>query len=424
MALHPAEAFRRAGWISDNPNVQTKYLQALYTESQKLRSCNGKVGLLSSVQAFKDFIENNPVILEDFNKMFEEATSDEPPRDYQELILMLNLIFREAPRFGSFGPPVYMLMAKTMNTKSGFSVYSKEEMNFQFKKMFETWTLFLTSRDSRSVITTSEGGWLCSAAQMAMMREYDGATFEEVFICDPEDSYYGFTSYEDFFTRRFRNPQKHRPTGPPGDLRAISAPCESTVYAYQTNVGEADELYIKDEAYSLIQLLDADPYTNKFIGGSVLQGFLNTTGYHRWHSPVNGWIRKIVDVPGTYFLQAENTLNSRIPPPESDDPPPYLRSLRYFAHTAARQLIFIEADNPKLGLVCFIAIGMTEISTCQASVYEGQHIVRGDELGTFHFGGSSFALVFKAGANIRMEEEYTVLGAVLRINKCIATIDL
>lgn len=41
---------------------------------------------------------------------------------------------------------------------------------------------------------------------------------------------------------------------------------------------------------------------------------------------------------------------------------------------AARGLIFIEADNPDIGLMCVIPIGMVEVSTIDITVKEGQHV--------------------------------------------------
>lgn len=66
----------------------------------------------------------------------------------------------------------------------------------------------------------------------------------------------------------------------------------------------------------------------------------------------------------------------------------------YIAEVATRGLIFIKADNPDIGLMCFMAIGMAEVSTCDIRVFEGQRIRKGDEIGMFHFGGSTHCLFF------------------------------
>ena len=63
-----------------------------------------------------------------------------------------------------------------------------------------------------------------------------------------------------------------------------------------------------------------------------------------------------------------------------------------------RALIFIEAEDAAIGLLCFVAVGMVEVSSCVVSVKEGQHVKKGDELGFFQFGGSTHCLVFRPGA--------------------------
>ncbi|KAF9521870.1 Phophatidylserine decarboxylase-domain-containing protein [Crepidotus variabilis] len=60
-----------------------------------------------------------------------------------------------------------------------------------------------------------------------------------------------------------------------------------------------------------------------------------------------------------------------------------------------RMRIFIESDNPDIGLMCFIAVGMIEVSSCDITVQEGHRVKRGDQLGTFHYGGSTHCLVFR-----------------------------
>ncbi|EEB91418.1 hypothetical protein MPER_10222, partial [Moniliophthora perniciosa FA553] len=398
----PVEAFRRAGWLPVSQQAYNDYLRKLEKEvagpAKKMpgpgmpySSGDGAPDLIEPIKEFKDFIETNAVVYTDVVRMFDKIT--EFPSTYQEMLLVFNKIFREAPNFGSLGPPMYMIMCRVMNTEGGFSAFTKQIFNDYMKKMLQTWELYLLSKDSTDVLNSDDGGWFSKQAIGAMLQGYPGRTFEEVFICDPNAPAWGYTSYEDFFNRRFRTPKTDRPTGDLKDLTIVSAACESTLYAIQKDVKETDELFIKDEAYSLVHLLANDESVDSFVGGTVIQSFLNTTGYHRWHAPVNGVIKKIVDVPGTYFAQAPYTIGLPIPDDDSDLPP-YLKSLTFFANTAARQLIFIQADNASIGLMCFIAIGMTEISTCQATVFEGQHVNRGEELGMFHFGGSSSALVF------------------------------
>ncbi len=70
------------------------------------------------------------------------------------------------------------------------------------------------------------------------------------------------------------------------------------------------------------------------------------------------------------------------------------------AHVAARAVIVIEAEDPVIGLMAFVAVGMSEVSSCLIGpkVTPGYHVGKGEELGYFQYGGSTHCLVFRPGA--------------------------
>lgn len=43
---------------------------------------------------------------------------------------------------------------------------------------------------------------------------------------------------------------------------------------------------------------------------------------------------------------------------------------------------------------------MVEVSTCDITVKKGDHVRKGDELGMFHFGGSTHCLLFRKGVKV------------------------
>jgi len=43
---------------------------------------------------------------------------------------------------------------------------------------------------------------------------------------------------------------------------------------------------------------------------------------------------------------------------------------------------------------------MSEVSACEITVYQGQHVRKGDQLGMFHFGGSTHCLMFRPGVRL------------------------
>jgi phosphatidylserine decarboxylase len=66
--------------------------------------------------------------------------------------------------------------------------------------------------------------------------------------------------------------------------------------------------------------------------------------------------------------------------------------------TSVRQIYVIRADNPLIGRLAVIEIGMAEVSGIVNNVVEGQRIEKGELLGMFRFGGSSHAYIFDKNA--------------------------
>jgi len=134
-------------------------------------------------------------------------------------------------------------------------------------------------------------------------------------------------------------------------------------------------------------MLDNDPLAHQFSGGTIYQAFLSTTDYHRWHSPVTGTVIKAHVVPGTYYA---------LSPALRHDNAILTATQAYLSAVATRALVFIESDNPDIGLMCFIAVGMIEVSSCEITVKQGERVKRGEQLGMFHYGGSTHCLFFAA----------------------------
>ena len=118
---------------------------------------------------------------------------------------------------------------------------------------------------------------------------------------------------------------------------------------------------------------------------------MSATNYHRWHSPVAGTIVRAFVVEGTYYSEADSEGANAVEP---------MNSQSYLAHVAARAVIIIEAEDPVIGLMAFVAVGMSEVSSCLIGpkVTPGYHIGKGQELGYFQYGGSTHCLIFRPGA--------------------------
>lgn len=303
-------------------------------------------------------------------------------RDVPELLLLINEVLTMAPEFGDQNVtlPLGAILDWTMGTSAGFAVYRDPRINEVIRKILTVWSQFLDSAASLYVLNDSPTGWTSPAAQQAVgIGQYQH---------DPNEQHWGFTSWNDFFTRHFKDGQ--RPVHSPDDDDVIVAACESTPYAIATDVQLQDSFWIKSQPYSLRDMLAGDPACGLFVGGTVYQAFLSATNYHRWHSPVAGTIVRAFVQPGTYYSEADSEGADAVDPIDSQG---------YLAHVATRAIFLIEADNPTIGLVGFIAVGMSEVSSCLIGpdMTPGHHIAKGEELGYFQFGGSTHCLIFRPG---------------------------
>jgi phosphatidylserine decarboxylase len=299
------------------------------------------------------------------------------------LLHLINEVLTIAPEFGDQAVtlPLGAILDWTMGTAAGFAAYRDPKVNAALKKILCAWCEFLNSTESRYVLNDSPTGWRSAAAQQAIgIDQYEH---------DPEDEYWGFTSWNDFFTRRFK--PGARPVASPDDDKVIVSACESTPYGISTDVQRRDRFWIKSQPYSLQDMLAGDESVDQFVGGTVYQAFLSATDYHRWHSPVAGTIVRAFVQEGTYYSEADSEGADAVEPTNSQS---------YLAHVAARAIIIIRADDPVIGVMAFVPVGMSDVSSCviNPDIAPGHRVAKGDELGYFQFGGSTHCLVFRPGA--------------------------
>jgi phosphatidylserine decarboxylase len=291
-----------------------------------------------------------------------------------------------------------------MGTPSGFAVFLDPTVNAVFKKILDQWGQYLQSPLSTSHLQNdADYSWMSSKALSELAKTANAPyqtslEFKDLFICDPSKPCHGFKSWDDFFIRHFK--EDVRPVVEPTNNDLLANPCESQPYQVARDVKIRDHFWLKSQPYSITDMLDHDPRAKEFEGGTIYQAFLSALSYHRWHTPCSGTIKDIHHVPGTYYSEP---LFAGTGDPDNKgkiDAEGEETGQGYISATAARAIIYIEADNPKLGLLVFIAIGMSEVSSNDVTVQKGQHVKKGAELGMFHFGGSSFTLLFRKGVNV------------------------
>jgi len=390
-----------AGWLPHADVMNKWYQHQVENLPQYNRPWN------DVINEFKKLIENNPAIYMGFEMMFEETKEKEDPTggkqvtNYIDMLKLFNEFLYQAPDYatekdwgGLIAFPFNVVINWPMATSAGVALFTSHKVNAMLKKMFDVWAVFLTGKRSLYVLNT-ETGWLSKdALDTLKVPAYNNPKkhidFVDAFMCSPSEKHFGFKSWDDFFVRDFRKGIRPVEGSDPPNNNIIVSACESDVLRIFNNVKDMDRFWLKGQPYSLHHMLAGDPdYGKSFDGGIVYQAFLSARSYHRWHSPVKGTIEKIVFVPGTYYAAS---------PSIHFDPAATNFSQPYITQLATRVLIFIKAENQKIGLMCFIAVGMSEVSTCQVTIQDYDHVEKGEELGMFHFGGSTHCLIFTKDA--------------------------
>ena len=440
-----AHTLRNGHWLPQDHQVTQTWLDQLIKTVDSLPPRQ----LKPELQQFQGLIQKDVSLRILVSLMFNEVPKRPPynndpdmepqVRDYKHMIQLVDHVVDSAPKWSSIandtkliGCPIAAILEWPINTSSGNAFFLRKDVNEQFAKVLGRWAKFMNSADSVSVLTDAPDGWLSKEAVSAMIVQGNNGvsdyTFEQLYICDPAAPQYGFTSWDNFFTREFR--QGVRPLTAEGLSHLLAKPannmsssigwlprtlsqnaaliynaCESCPVFLRrgADVRESAPFWLKGQPYSLGDMLNHDGLTTRFVGGTVYQAYLSALSYHRWHSPVSGTVVKAFRIAGSYF--SANYFQGFANAPNPPDPSAPGNSQAYTASVAARAIIFIKADDARIGLMGFVAVGMAEVSSNEITVREGQRVGAGEQLGMFHFGGSTYCLLFRKGVDVEFALE-------------------
>ncbi len=375
---------RLGGWLPRNEAALAAFRTKL---ADHVKTHRKDVTWFPVIQDLAKLIDDDPVLRMGLTQAIDQAIADERDLGYstiEELMNHINHVMTYAPPFGTtglVGCPLNALLDWPMCMPAGFALFRSSALNAQLKRVLNFWCDFLSGPDSRTYLNdTSPDGWFCPEA-------LDRIPMSE-FIHDPDEPFWGFTSWNDFFTREFK--PGARPVSFPDDDKVIINACEATPHNVQKNVKLQDSFWVKSPPYSLLDIFTPSrrQFAESYVGGSIYQAFLSAYNYHRWHAPVRGTILDAYVVDGTYYADS---------PSEGRDSAGPDKSQSYITAVATRAVIIIQCDDLALGNVACVFVGMAEISSCVIEKMPGQHVEKGDELGYFQFGGSTHCLIFQPG---------------------------
>jgi phosphatidylserine decarboxylase len=214
----------------------------------------------------------------------------------------------------------------------------------------------------------------------------------------------GYKSFNQFFTRTFKDIDQSRPISEPDNDSILTSSADSEINFIQTELTLSTDIPVKTTKINVLDLLNQSPYASNFEGGTAVSCVLMPNDYHRYHSPVSGTIVESAIVDGIYngikdgehwFNQGnigESTTNFSI------------------FENFHRGYFIIQTENN--GFVAVIPVGLNTISSV---VFEDSALVpppkkgkkpkkknwkpvkKGGEIGHFAYGGSLNILLFEPG---------------------------
>jgi phosphatidylserine decarboxylase len=352
-----------------------------------LRARSVDAALSPAMNGLAVLLDADPILRMDLTQAIFEAQGrgyDLGFASIPELLSLMAGTITQAPPFDEtslVGCPINALLDPIMNMPSGYALFRSPSFNAALKAVLQEWCTFLSSAASTTYLNSqSPTGWFCPEALSKINMN--------LFVCNPAQPYYGFKSWNDYFTRLFV--PGARPIASPNDTKVIVSACEASPFNVQSNLRLSDLFWMKSQAYSLYDIFTPArvDLARLYVGGDLYQAFLSADNYHRWHAPISGKISAAYNVDGTYYSDAEFA---------GYDPAGPNNSQGYLTAVASRAVIVIDSPDPKVGRVACVFVGMAEISSNVIGVSVGQQVVKGAQIGYFQYGGSTHCVIFQKG---------------------------
>ncbi|WP_321923104.1 phosphatidylserine decarboxylase family protein [Burkholderia sp. BCC1998] len=386
----PATRHRLGEWMAREESQMAGYRANI---ANAARAQAGEQLRTPAVQALARLFDDHAVLRMSLTRAIDEALEAGRMLGYAsigELMTVIDHLMTYTPPFSETSLvvcPLNAFLDWPMCMPSGHAVFRDAAVNAHLKQVLNVWCDFLGGPHSRAHLDTSPpDGWFCDAARTRVGLSQ--------FQYREDQPYWGFDSWNDFFTRRFR--AGARPVAAPDDPHVIVSACEAAPYHTESSVKIRDRFWIKGQPYSLRDIFTPArlPLAERFVGGDLYQAYLSAYNYHRWHAPVRGTVTHAYRVDGTYYSVAEA---------EGPDPAGLNDSQGYMTAVAARAVVAIDCDDPGIGTVAAVFVGMGDVSSCVIEVVPGQRIDKGDEIGYFQYGGSTCCLLFEPGVIDRFQ---------------------
>jgi phosphatidylserine decarboxylase len=264
-----------------------------------------------------------------------------------------------------------------------------------------------------------------------------------------DDGIENYKSFNEWFSRTFKDIDIQRPVAQPDNDRIIAFPAESTFvgqWAVSTKFPEQGpmkatppSIVVKHISWPIPELLQSTEHGESFEGGILMHSFLNVQDYHRQHAPASGKVVDVKFIPGQVYLDVDlqildeqeratssgalaNAVIARRHL-DAEDPTGYqfiqCRGLMVL-ETRVGTIAVLPMGMAQVSSVCFVKPGTEDLirltdeekrgrdydeqvellnERCREA-WLGQHVQKGDMISSFLFGGSDIVVVFDRQSNV------------------------
>ncbi len=183
----------------------------------------------------------------------------------------------------------------------------------------------------------------------------------------------GYKSFNDFFIRALQPDVRPMPDNQ--DLPV--SPADGKLFVIN-HITPTCTFFVKELPFDLVSFLGNDAHAQSLNNGTLCMFRLAPYDYHRFHTPCDGTIEKIIRIAGTL---------------ESVNPIAFMAGKQPLT---SNERIVIMYKTQTHGTIAIVAVGALFVGSITLTKKQGEQVHRGDELGYFAFGGSTVVVIFPA----------------------------
>jgi len=177
-----------------------------------------------------------------------------------------------------------------------------------------------------------------------------------------------FKSFNDFFYRKLK--PEARPIG-----EGLISPADAKLIAFES-IDEVGEFYVKGRKFTLHEYFQNEDMAKKYVNSSLFIFRLAPNDYHRYHFPYPGKVSASKKINGHYFSVSPYALEPNF--------------AKVFCENKREYLTLLTQDK---GDIILSPVGATMVGSIYETFTPNSHVLKGDEMGYFAFGGSTIVML-------------------------------